>query len=129
VAGRRPLAVRSAGRVAKGQPLFVIGHPNGLPTKFADGAQVRGNAHKDFFVANLDTYGGNSGSPVFNAVSLEVEGILVRGENDFVRRGGVQGVAGLPRPGLPRRRRDAHVGVAREPFADDRAQSETVKPR
>jgi len=88
VAGRRPLALRSAGRVAKGEPLFVIGHPNGLPTKFADGAQVRGNAHKDFFVANLDTYGGNSGSPVFNAVNLEVEGILVRGENDFVRRGG-----------------------------------------
>lgn len=88
VAGRQPLAVRSAGRVAKGQPVFVIGHPNGLPTKFADGAQVRGNAHKDFFVANLDTYGGNSGSPVFNAANLEVEGILVRGENDFVRRGG-----------------------------------------
>ena len=40
-----------------------------------------------FFVANLDTYGGNSGSPVFNAASYKVEGILVRGENDFVTNG------------------------------------------
>jgi hypothetical protein len=35
-------------------------------------------------VANLDTYGGNSGSPVFNHRTGEVEGILVRGENDYV---------------------------------------------
>ena len=88
VIGRRALAVRRSGRIGQGQPVFVIGHPNGLPTKFADGASVRDNAHKDFFVANLDTYGGNSGSPVFNARSFQVEGILVRGENDFVRRGG-----------------------------------------
>jgi len=33
--------------------------------------------------ANLDTYGGNSGSPVFNSESI-VEGMLVRGETDFV---------------------------------------------
>jgi hypothetical protein len=38
-------------------------------------------------VANLDTYGGNSGSPVFNATNHQVEGILVRGENDFVTNG------------------------------------------
>jgi len=35
-------------------------------------------------VANLDTFGGNSGSAVFNAETGEVEGILVRGENDYV---------------------------------------------
>ena len=40
-----------------------------------------------YFVANLDTYGGNSGSAVFNATSGKVEGILVRGENDYVWRG------------------------------------------
>ena len=36
-----------------------------------------------FFVANLDTYGGNSGSPVFASDTNRVEGILVRGETDF----------------------------------------------
>ena len=36
---------------------------------------------------HLDTYGGNSGSPVFNAATHEVEGILVRGETDFTSNG------------------------------------------
>ena len=41
-----------------------------------------------FFSANLDTYGGNSGSAVFNAVNGQIEGILVRGATDYVSRGG-----------------------------------------
>ncbi len=67
-------------------PVFVLGHPSGLPTKFADGANVRDNSLAPSFLANLDTYGGNSGSPVFNAQTREVEGILARGEADFVIR-------------------------------------------
>jgi Peptidase S46 len=67
--------------------LYVIGHPCGLPQKYAPRARVRDNTPDTFFVANLDTYGGNSGSPVFNSSSNAVEGILVRGENDFVSRG------------------------------------------
>ena len=63
--------------------MVVIGHPTGIPTKISDGAKVRMLATK-YFVANLDTYGGNSGSAVLNAQSGEVEGILVRGENDYV---------------------------------------------
>jgi hypothetical protein len=86
-AGRQPLAFRRTGKVADAASLFVIGHPNGLPAKFADGAAMRGNAKPAFFTANLDTYGGNSGSPVFHAKTREVEGILVRGENDFVSNG------------------------------------------
>ena len=43
-----------------------------------------------FFNANLDTYGGNSGSAVFNASTGEVEGILVRGATDYVRNGSCQ---------------------------------------
>ena len=65
----------------------MIGHPSGLPTKFAGGAAVRNNQQNAFFVANLDTYGGNSGSPVFNSNTHAVEGILVRGETDFVQQG------------------------------------------
>jgi len=80
---RRPLAFRKKGKVSKGASIAVIGHPTGLPTKIADGAKVRSLATK-YFIANLDTYGGNSGSAVFNVKTSEVEGILVRGENDYV---------------------------------------------
>ena len=81
---RRPLEFRRKGQVTRWSELVVIGHPTGLPTKIADGAHVRSYAGK-YFVANLDTYGGNSGSAVFNAKTGVVEGILVRGENDYVR--------------------------------------------
>jgi V8-like Glu-specific endopeptidase len=79
--------LRRAGRIADNQAIHVIGHPVGLPTKFAGGAAVRDNRPAAFFVANLDTYGGNSGSPVFNSGTHEVEGILVRGETDFTSNG------------------------------------------
>ncbi len=82
-ADRRPLTIRKKGKITKGTDVVVIGHPTGLPTKITDGAKVRSLGGK-FFVANLDTYGGNSGSAVFNVKTSEVEGILVRGENDYV---------------------------------------------
>jgi hypothetical protein len=87
VSGHPSVSVRRTGRIANTQAVHVIGHPSGLPTKFADGAKVRDNTPAPFFVANLDTYGGNSGSPVFNRTTHEVEGILVRGETDFVANG------------------------------------------
>ncbi len=66
--------------------LVVIGHPSGLPTKISAGAFIR-NSNTGFFSANTDTYGGNSGSAVLNALTGEVQGILVRGETDFVWEG------------------------------------------
>ena len=83
----RVMPVRRSGKIADGQAVHVIGHPVGLPTKVAEGAAVRENSAKAMFVSNLDTYGGNSGSPVFNADTHEAEGILVRGETDFVSNG------------------------------------------
>lgn len=65
-----------------GDSLVMIGHPAGLPTKIAAGATVR-RSEQGYFVANTDSYGGNSGSAVFNASTYEVVGILVRGEQDF----------------------------------------------
>ncbi|SMP54369.1 trypsin-like serine peptidase [Noviherbaspirillum suwonense] len=79
--------IRRSGKIPDGQSVHVIGHPSGLPAKFADGALVRENTQNEYFVANLDTFGGNSGSPVFNSDTHEVEGILVRGEADFETRG------------------------------------------
>jgi V8-like Glu-specific endopeptidase len=84
VEGREPLKFRTEGRAPIGLPLVVIGHPSGLPTIVADGAFVRDEDNDFFFKANLDTFGGNSGSAVFNAETGVVEGILVRGERDYI---------------------------------------------
>lgn len=84
VTGHAPLAIRRTGAVTINDPLVVIGHPSGLPLKVAGGATVRNSSPANYFEANLDTYGGNSGSPVFNAVTGVVEGILVRGNADYV---------------------------------------------
>jgi V8-like Glu-specific endopeptidase len=82
VTDREPLKFRKSGKAKVGDKLVVIGHPSGLPTKIAAGAKVR-KVGKIFFTANLDTYGGNSGSAVFNATTGVVEGILVRGDQDY----------------------------------------------
>lgn len=65
----------------------------------AGGAQVRNNTNDSYFVANLDIYGGNSGSSVLNAATGRVEGILVRGEADFVHNGGCYVSAVCPTTG------------------------------
>ena len=92
-----PLKTRKFGRVLLNTPLVVVGHPMGLPMKATDGAVVsrmndieRETKIKSFFLrshyftANLDSYGGNSGSPVFNKRNGKVEGILIQGAEDFV---------------------------------------------
>ena len=85
VVGREPLKFRKEGNIAATDKLVVIGHPSGLPLKIDDNGSVRDPSDsKVYFVAELDTYGGNSGSPVFNLATSEVEGILVRGERDYV---------------------------------------------
>lgn len=83
VRNREPLPVRQEGVIGVGESLVVIGHPSGLPTKIADNAEVR-EVNDIFFKANLDTFGGNSGSPVINTKTGLVEGILVRGAQDYV---------------------------------------------
>lgn len=79
VTGRVPLSVRKTGTIADGTRLVLIGHPLGLPSKIAANARVRKNDDKNFFVADLDAFPGSSGSPVLDAKSGMVEGILVRG--------------------------------------------------
>jgi hypothetical protein len=69
--------------VEQDDAVFVIGYPSRLPLKYAPGATVR-QLQPSFFVANLDTFGGNSGSGVFDGQN-RLAGILVRGETDYVR--------------------------------------------
>jgi hypothetical protein len=66
------------------QPLYVIGHPVGLPLKYAPGAWVR-DVKEAYFAADLDVYCGNSGSPVFKSDTHEVIGIVVRGHTQDFR--------------------------------------------
>jgi hypothetical protein len=89
VVGREPAPVRrGAEAMAEGAPVTVIGFGSGLPAKIDDGGEVL-YPHADlldYFEATTDTFGGNSGSGVFNEAG-EVVGILVRGETDYVSRG------------------------------------------
>ena len=89
VTGHVPLklANRTHSTIPVGTKLLLIGHPLGLPTKLDDGGRVRAADSNGFFVATTDSYGGNSGSPVFNQRSEKIEGVLVRGDDDFVLKG------------------------------------------
>lgn len=84
VEGREPLPVRTDGYVDKDEPLAAIGHPSGLPMKIADNARVT-SRRINFFYSNLDTFSGNSGSPVINTRTGLVEGILIQGASDYVK--------------------------------------------
>uniref|UniRef100_A0A0G4I1K1 Serine protease n=1 Tax=Chromera velia CCMP2878 TaxID=1169474 RepID=A0A0G4I1K1_9ALVE len=90
VTDRQPVVTRKEGKLAS-QHVYVIGHPNGLPAKTTrrrDGldstSMMLNNEPNAFFEARLDTFGGNSGSPVFDAETKELEGLLVRGDSDWV---------------------------------------------
>jgi hypothetical protein len=85
ITNHKPLAINRDGDLKAGDNVGVIGHPSGLPVKVAFGKSVvRDVSPTGYFVASLDTYGGNSGSAVFNTKTGLIEGILVRGEQDFV---------------------------------------------
>jgi V8-like Glu-specific endopeptidase len=83
VRNHRTFKIRKKGRIGEDQRVHVMGFPCGLPLKYAGGSWVRNNQNEAYFVANCDTFGGNSGSCVINDNTGEVEGILVRGETDF----------------------------------------------
>lgn len=85
-----------------GTELVMLGHPLGLPMKVSTNGKVtlldRNNngiisgpldiirrtfKRAPYFSTNLDSFAGNSSSPVFNAKSGLLEGILIAGGADF----------------------------------------------
>ena len=94
VVGATPLKVRKRqGTIWR--EAFLIGHPMGIPAKVTNKAKVKSfvkfnspsapfglekhplfKKRKTFF-GDFDSYSGNSGSPVFNAKTGVVEGILI----------------------------------------------------
>lgn len=85
VLNRPILKIRTEGKLPDNANLYIIGHPLGVSMRFADNALVIKNSDPFFFKTNLDSFLGNSGSPIFNKDNGLVEGILVRGESDFQR--------------------------------------------
>ncbi|MGK3988614.1 serine protease [Sorangium sp. So ce136] len=74
----KPLARLRSTAMRVSEPVYVIGYPLGLPVKYALDARVR-DVQPLYFHATLDTFEGNSGSPVLDAHG-EVAGIFVRGD-------------------------------------------------
>jgi V8-like Glu-specific endopeptidase len=78
--------------LAKGAGVAVIGSGSGIPFKIDSGGSVRdpdpGTASVNYFIATTDTFAGNSGSGVYDTATNSVAGILVFGDDDYVRRSG-----------------------------------------
>lgn len=81
VTNRTPFQIRRQGAPALGTAVTMIGHPAGLPSKIADGGTV--SAVGDRIVADVDAFGGNSGSAVIDRATGTVDGILVAGNADY----------------------------------------------
>jgi hypothetical protein len=73
--------------LGEGAPLVMIGSPSGLPIKIDDGGRIRDPDDGNFFIATTDSFGGNSGSGVFDAQTGDLVGILTSGDVDYVRDG------------------------------------------
>jgi hypothetical protein len=81
---REPLKLNDSDSFNLDLNLTVISYPLGLPAKIAAGARVR-SAENAYFVATTDSFEGSSGAPVLNSATGEVEGIVSRGDEDFVK--------------------------------------------
>jgi hypothetical protein len=84
---REPAPIQTANQsVSEGTNLTMLGAPSGTPIKIEDTGEVLDSrdSTRDYFVASTDSYGGNSGSGVYETSSGELVGILTSGETDFV---------------------------------------------
>jgi MYXO-CTERM domain-containing protein len=83
------------------QQVVLIGFPSGLPAKIAPNGFVMDNSARvlDVFDSTVDSFEGNSGSGVFDLTGTQV-GILVGGNNDYIRQGGCEVVQTYPAGGV-----------------------------
>jgi V8-like Glu-specific endopeptidase len=86
VAGHRIAPLPQEGTISRGQAVHAIGHPLGLPQKFAPGTVQ--SSRDTAFITSIPPYPGNSGSPVYNSATHALEGLLIRGSGgEPVKRG------------------------------------------
>lgn len=80
---RSGLSYGNSRTLEKQHEIYSIGHPSGLPKKIALNAGILDNSYFQYFYTSLDTFQGNSGSPVLDFYTNTVIGVLVAGEKDF----------------------------------------------
>lgn len=81
VKGRVPLVLDFETALSKDDAVDMLGHPSGLPMKYTYDAHIQNADHRDYVEADLDAFGGNSGSCVFH--NRKVAAILLRGNTDY----------------------------------------------
>lgn len=79
---RRPIQLRAETETAYKDSLMTLGYPGGLPLKVIESGKVI-SQNDDQILAAITSFGGNSGSPVFNQNKGELLGILIEGEEDY----------------------------------------------
>jgi V8-like Glu-specific endopeptidase len=64
----------------------MIGHSLGMPKMYVDNLKIDGLGDKQLINAYglIDSFSGNSGSPIIDEKNKIVVGILIRGEEDFL---------------------------------------------
>lgn len=82
ITGRDPLELCFS-RLKFGTPVYMLGFPYGAPLKYAGEAKLLKKQDPNWFECDLDAFGGNSGSPIFDANTNKVIGILCAGNKDF----------------------------------------------
>lgn len=95
VSGRAPAeVVDMRGLLEAGAGFAIIGSPSGIPMKIDDGGRVRDPRPNqgDYFVGTPDSFGGNSGSGIFDLQTRALIGMLISGETDYVSDGSCQRV-------------------------------------
>ncbi len=83
-----PLIVNDSSHGVKPSSVYMLGHPYGLSlmhsqSSIVNDSESMGNDGDLIFKASLDSFEGNSGSPVFNSETHKVEGILINGQDDL----------------------------------------------
>lgn len=82
---RAPLKLNRSRTLELNDQVFMMGHPFGLPLVLSHKTKILENTQIDIFKTTLDSFEGNSGSPVINAKTFLVEGILISGQEDLVQ--------------------------------------------
>jgi V8-like Glu-specific endopeptidase len=88
-ADKAPLKYSRNDKSDVGTPLFMLGHPYGISLKLSDNSAITEvMAKRHTFRNHLDAFSVNSGSAIFNADSMEIIGVLVRGTGQNITNRG-----------------------------------------
>lgn len=85
ITDRSPLELSQSTLLSRPASVYMIGHPYGLSLMFSRSSSVSTLDSNDLiFKASINSFQGNSGSPVFDSETHKVEGVLINGQEDLV---------------------------------------------